>query len=81
MACSYLEKLEAGDDRIRRDETLGEFLVSHKYSTKFRDCYLVPVCGSIWSCSTEVVLGFSAASILTFCKNHHLLQVRTHFCA
>ncbi|KAG0625505.1 hypothetical protein M758_2G060600 [Ceratodon purpureus] len=72
---SYLEKLESGDESIRKDETLGEFLVSHKYSSKFRDCYLVPVCGSIWSCSTDVVLGFSAASILTFCKNHHLLQL------
>jgi hypothetical protein len=35
----------------------------------------VPVCASIWSCPSEVVLGFSAASILTFCRNHHLLQV------
>ncbi|XP_024381729.1 uncharacterized protein [Physcomitrium patens] len=72
---SYLEKIESGDESIRQDETLGEFLASHKYSNKFRECYLVPVCGSIWSCSSDVVLGFSAASILTFCKNHHLLQL------
>ncbi|KAG0586795.1 hypothetical protein KC19_2G117900 [Ceratodon purpureus] len=72
---SYLGKLEAGDESIRKDETLGEFFVSHKYSNKFRDCYLVPVCGSIWSCSTDVVLGFSAALVLTLCKNHHLLQL------
>jgi cyclopropane-fatty-acyl-phospholipid synthase len=71
-----LENLEEGDgDSERKIETLGEFIDSHKYSQKFRECYLVPVCASIWSCPSEVVLGFSAASILTFCRNHHLLQL------
>lgn len=37
----YLEKLEAHDGAIKENETLGEFLMSHKYSQKFRECYLV----------------------------------------
>lgn len=32
------------------------------------------MCGSIWSCSSERVMDFSAFSVLSFCKNHHLLQ-------
>ncbi|KAJ7518418.1 hypothetical protein O6H91_21G068400 [Diphasiastrum complanatum] len=71
----YLEQLERQDDSIDWNETLGQFLTTHGYSQKFRNCYLVPVCGSIWSCSTEQVLNFSARTILTFFRNHHLLQV------
>ncbi|EFJ06897.1 hypothetical protein SELMODRAFT_166747 [Selaginella moellendorffii] len=72
---NYLNKLEQGDDAVDPNQTLGSFLQLHGYSEKFRDCYLIPVCASIWSCSSEQVLGFSAASILTFCRNHHLLQI------
>lgn len=33
------------------------------------------MCASIWSSPSEGVLGFSAFSILSFCRNHHLLQL------
>ncbi|KAK6791901.1 hypothetical protein RDI58_010982 [Solanum bulbocastanum] len=36
----------------------------------------VPICASIWSCRLEGVMGFSAYSILSFCRDHHLLQVK-----
>ena len=35
----------------------------------------VPVCASIWSCGPVGVLGFSASSVLSFLKNHHMLQL------
>ncbi|XP_031282306.1 uncharacterized protein LOC116140870 [Pistacia vera] len=35
----------------------------------------IPICGSIWSCPSEGVLSFSAFSVLSFCRNHHLLQL------
>jgi len=42
MNVRYLENLEEGDGHSERKiETLGEFLDSHKYSQKFRECYLV----------------------------------------
>ncbi|CAM6105924.1 unnamed protein product [Calypogeia fissa] len=71
----FLQMVESDDASIDRNLTLGEFLQSHGYSQKFRECYLIPVCGSIWSCNSEQVLSFSAVSILTFCRNHHLLQL------
>ncbi|EOY06138.1 Cyclopropane-fatty-acyl-phospholipid synthase isoform 4 [Theobroma cacao] len=71
---SYLEVLENNPD-IDRNETLGQFIESRGYSELFQKAYLVPICGSIWSCPTERVMGFSAFSILSFCRNHHLLQL------
>ncbi|KAL0676748.1 hypothetical protein Bca4012_004729 [Brassica carinata] len=70
----YLEDLERNLD-VDRTETLGEFLESHGYSNVFQKAYLVPVCGLIWSGSSESVLNLSAYSVLSFCRNHHLLQL------
>ncbi|KAK7343997.1 hypothetical protein VNO77_13179 [Canavalia gladiata] len=71
---SYLDMLEKNPD-IDRNEPLGEFIKSRGYSELFQKAYLIPICGSIWSCSTERVMSFSAFSILSFCRNHHLLQL------
>nr|BAD44154.1 unnamed protein product [Arabidopsis thaliana] len=70
----YIEELEGNPD-IDRKETLGEFLNSRGYSELFQQAYLVPICGSIWSCPSDGVLSFSAYSVLSFCCNHHLLQI------
>jgi cyclopropane-fatty-acyl-phospholipid synthase len=71
-----LEKLQKKDDScVQENETLGDFLNSHKYSQKFQECYVIPTCASIWPYPSEIILGFSAASILTFYWNNHLLQV------
>ncbi|KAH9681785.1 Amino oxidase domain-containing protein [Citrus sinensis] len=70
----YLEDLENNAD-IDRNETLGQFVESRGYSELFQKAYLVPVCGSIWSCSSEKVMSCSAFSVLSFCRNHHALQI------
>ncbi|XP_050375275.1 uncharacterized protein LOC126792840 [Argentina anserina] len=73
-AISYLEVHENNPD-IDRNETLGKFIDSRGYSELFKKAYLIPICGSIWSCPAEGVMSFSAFSILSFCRNHHLLQI------
>ncbi|VFR01541.1 unnamed protein product [Cuscuta campestris] len=73
-ALSYLEELENNPDMDRND-TLGEFIESHGYSELFQKAYIIPMCASIWSCPSEGVMSFSAYSILSFCRNHHLLQL------
>ncbi|PIA36283.1 hypothetical protein AQUCO_03400290v1 [Aquilegia coerulea] len=70
----YLEKHENNPD-IDHSETLGDFIQSHGYSELFQKAYIVPMCASIWSSPSEGVMGFSAFSILSFCRNHHLLQL------
>lgn len=71
---SYLEQLENNLD-IDRNETLGQFIKSRGYSQLFQKAYLIPICGSTWSCPSEGVMSFSAYSVLSFCRNHHLLQL------
>ncbi|KAJ6689220.1 hypothetical protein OIU85_005604 [Salix viminalis] len=71
---SYLEMLENNPD-VDRNETLGEFVKSGGYSELFQKAYLIPVCGSIWSCPSEGVMSFSAFSVLSFFRNHHFLQL------
>lgn len=54
---------------------LGEFLDANRYSTEFRDWYLLPMAGCIWSCPTEQMLAFPLATFVRFCHNHGLIQV------
>ncbi|XP_070041708.1 uncharacterized protein [Nicotiana tomentosiformis] len=71
---SYLEALDNNPD-IDCDKTIGQFIKSHGYSELFQKSYLIPICSSIWSCPSEGVMGFSAYSILSFFRDHHLLQL------
>ncbi|KAK1362601.1 Cyclopropane-fatty-acyl-phospholipid synthase [Heracleum sosnowskyi] len=73
----YVEDLENNAD-IERNETLGQFISSHGYSDLFQKAYLIPMCSSIWSSPSEGVMNFSAYAILSFCRNHHLLQLFGH---
>ncbi len=54
---------------------LGDFLVQNRYSIEFRDWYLLPMAGCIWSCPTEQMLAFPLATFVRFCHNHGLIQV------
>ena len=56
-------------------QSLGDFLQRHQYSDAFRDWYLLPMAGCIWSCPTEQMLAFPLTSFVRFCHNHGLLQV------
>lgn len=55
---------------------LGEFLRQHRFSDEFRDWYFLPMLGCIWSCPTDQMLQFPVATMVRFCHNHGLLQVR-----
>ena len=54
---------------------LGDFLDTRGYSSEFRDWYLLPMAGCIWSCPTEQMLAFPLATFVRFCHNHGLIQV------
>ncbi|WP_293779641.1 FAD-dependent oxidoreductase [uncultured Oxalicibacterium sp.] len=55
--------------------SLGELLNRQGYGTDMREWYLLPMTAAIWSCSTQAVLDFPAATFLRFCLNHRLLQI------
>lgn len=54
---------------------LGKYLSEQGYSREFRDWYLLPMAGCIWSCPTEQMLAFPLSTFIRFCHNHGLLQV------
>ncbi len=56
-------------------EPLGDFLDRHRFGRGFRDGYLLPMLGCIWSCPTDQMLRFPVATMIRFCHNHGLLQV------
>jgi len=57
-------------------QPLDEFLAAHRFGTAFIDDYLLPMIGCIWSCSTVQMLRFPVGTLIRFCHNHGLLQVR-----
>jgi predicted NAD/FAD-binding protein len=56
-------------------QPLGEFLRAQRFGDAFRDWYLLPMLGCIWSCPTDQMLAFPVATMVRFCHNHGLLQV------
>uniref|UniRef100_A0A0E0ML69 Amine oxidase domain-containing protein n=1 Tax=Oryza punctata TaxID=4537 RepID=A0A0E0ML69_ORYPU len=64
-ALRYLEDCENNPD-LDQSETLGQFVQSHGYSQFFQEAYLFPICGWMWSCPSQRVLGFSASFVLSF---------------
>ncbi|MEO7150153.1 MAG: NAD(P)-binding protein [Burkholderiaceae bacterium] len=64
----------AGSDAAL-DASIGDFLDREGYSVAFRDWYLLPMIGCIWSCPTDQMLRFPIATLIRFCHNHGLLQI------
>ena len=56
-------------------QPLEAFLQTNHFSIEFRDWYLLPMLGCIWSCPTSQMLQFPVATMVRFCHNHGLLQV------
>jgi predicted NAD/FAD-binding protein len=56
-------------------QPLAQFLADERFSDEFRDWYLLPMLGCIWSCPTDQMLKFPVATMIRFCHNHGLIQV------
>ncbi|PIT71624.1 NAD(P)/FAD-dependent oxidoreductase [Limnohabitans sp. B9-3] len=56
-------------------QPLQDFLHTHAFGDTFRDWYLLPMLGCIWSCPTDQMLQFPVATMVRFCHNHGLIQV------
>lgn len=56
-----------------RGLTIGQFLNKMGMGEYFRDYYLLPLSGAIWSTPTEQILDFPAHAMIQFFENHALL--------
>ncbi|NNL89672.1 MAG: FAD-dependent oxidoreductase [Marinicaulis sp.] len=75
MLCDIIRFNRHAEDFIERQEmTLGETLDTMKLSRAFRERYLFPLAGAIWSTPVQKMLEFPAATLIRFFKNHSLLS-------
>ncbi|MBF9042784.1 FAD-dependent oxidoreductase [Rhodobacterales bacterium HKCCE4037] len=54
--------------------TLREFLDQMGMGRWFRDYYITPISGAIWSTPKEEIMDFPAQAMVRFFRNHHLLH-------
>nr|XP_031863464.1 uncharacterized protein CI109_001340 [Kwoniella shandongensis]KAA5530536.1 hypothetical protein CI109_001340 [Kwoniella shandongensis] len=56
--------------------SIGQYLEREGYGDGFRDDYLLPMTGAIWSTpADQAALDFPASTLIRFFHNHHLLQL------
>jgi predicted NAD/FAD-binding protein len=72
---THATKLATTLDHTDAQMSLGDFLERYRYGNAFRDWYLLPMAGCIWSCPTAQMLEFPVSTFAHFCHNHSLLQV------
>lgn len=68
--------LAARGDDAAMQERLSAFLDRHRFDRHFRQGYLLPMIACIWSCPEQQMLAFPVGTLIRFCHNHGLLQVR-----
>ena len=58
-----------------RHMTIGEYLKSCRFSSRFRDDYLIPMAAAIWSTPEVKMMDFPARAFVNFFENHRLLEI------
>ena len=57
--------------------TVEAFLERYRFSKDFREAYLLPMAGSVWSATAREMARFPALTLLRFFQNHGMLGVST----
>ncbi|MFT6076859.1 MAG: putative NAD/FAD-binding protein [Myxococcota bacterium] len=65
--------IENGEDF--KDKTLGDFIDGLKLGEYFKNYYLFPMAGAIWSCPLGLIKNYPAKTFLQFFYNHGLLTI------
>jgi predicted NAD/FAD-binding protein len=71
------EAVEALDDPLVQEITLGEFVRRRGYGADFLSLYLAPMSSAVWSTPPELMNSFPAASLIRFFHNHGFLGLHT----
>jgi predicted NAD/FAD-binding protein len=56
--------------------SLGELIQKMNLKAWFRDYYILPMGGAIWSCPSNTMLNFPATTFVNFFENHGLLSLK-----
>lgn len=68
-------KSEFAQKESEEGATLNDFLNKHRFSDRFANNYIIPMCAAIWSSSLESIRAFPLKFFLQFFNNHGLLNV------
>ncbi len=68
--------LAAHGDDTAMQESVAAFLDRHHFDSHFCNGYLLPMIACIWSCPVHQMLAFPVGTLIRFCHNHGLLQVK-----
>ena len=60
--------------QVKENESLSKYVKRCKFSEEFVKDHLIPMSSAIWSCPEKEILNFPAKSLLTFFKNHQLIN-------
>ena len=60
--------------QIKENESLSEYVKRCKFSDEFVKDHLIPMSSAIWSCPEKEIFNFPAKNLLTFFKNHQLIN-------
>ncbi|MDG4650473.1 FAD-dependent oxidoreductase [Roseibacterium sp. SDUM158017] len=71
-----LMRFNAAAEQLATDPaiTIGQLMDQMEMGAWFRDYYLTPISGAIWSTPKEEIMDFPAQALVRFFRNHHLLQ-------
>ena len=64
-----------GESVVRPGMTMGNLLATLGTGDWFRDFYILPISGAIWSTHSQGILDFPAETLIRFFKNHALMAV------
>ncbi len=69
-------RFNARAEAVAQDSTitLGALMDQMQMGRWFRDYYLTPISGAIWSTPKEEIMDFPAQALIRFFRNHNLLQ-------
>lgn len=67
-------KRDLAEDTFGHD-TVDEYLARKRLGSTFRNRYLLPMAAAIWSCPTQTMGSFPAASLARFFANHGLIEL------
>jgi len=71
-----LMRFNAEGEKMAADATItrGQLMDQMQMGRWFRDYYLTPISGAIWSTPKEEIMDFPAQALVRFFRNHHLMQ-------
>ena len=70
----YAAALARSADGVADDDSVGDFLVAHRFSKGFRDWYLLPLLACIWSCPIEQMLRMPIAAVARLFRDRGMLH-------